>query len=180
MKRVLIAGAGNVFFGDDGFGVRAAERLAREAWPEGVVVRDFGIRGLHLAFELLERPDLLILLDATSRGEAPGTLFVVALDDRAAAPAAGAPSDGDPTWPGAEPHGMNVSAVLATVRVMGGTLPRVLLVGCEPATIAEGMVLSAPVTAAVEKTVELVREIVMRELQTAVGTAGKGTIHETV
>lgn len=148
--RVMIAGVGNVFLGDDGFGVAVAERLVRERLPEGVVVRDVGVRGLHLAYELLDPPDLLIVVDLVSRGELPGTLYVL-----------------DPVLEpehAASPHGMDLHAVAAAVRELGGTMPRVRLVGCEPAELEEGMELSAPVRAAVEPAALIVRRMAQREL----------------
>jgi len=148
--RVVVAGIGNVFFGDDGFGVEVARRLAMRGLPPGVKVMDSGIRGLHLAFELLDGVDLLVAIDATPRGGAPGSLYVIEpeLDGGAAEPDA---------------HSMQLPAVLATVRALGGALPRVRVVGCEPAA-CEGIGLSDVVGAAVEPAVELVRDWVAREL----------------
>jgi hydrogenase maturation protease len=160
---VLVAGVGNVFFGDDGFGVEVARRLAAAPLPPGVEVRDFGIRGIHLAFELLEPRALVVLVDAVQRGGAPGTLYVVepALDE---APAA------------ADAHAMQLPAVFAAVRAMGGTAPRLLLVGCEPAS-CDALELSEVVRAAVEPAVELVIEIVRRERALAPSFAGEeGTL----
>jgi hydrogenase maturation protease len=148
----LVAGAGNVFRGDDGFGVEVVARLARARLPEGVTVKDYGIRGLHLTYALLEPMGLLIVVDAVSRGEDPGTLFVLepALDE-------------DPPL-SADPHGMSLPVVFASVRAMGGALPRVLIVGCEPAELGETMGLSPAVSRAVAPAVELVCEILDREL----------------
>jgi hydrogenase maturation protease len=153
---VLVAGAGNIFRGDDGFGVAVAGRLAREPLPAGVTVRDFGIRGLHLAYELLDPPGLLIVVDAVSRGEPPGTLFVIEPEVEPATTA--------------DPHGMDLRAVFASVGAMGGALPRVLIVGCEPADLSETMGLSPAVERAVEPAVELLRTMVEREL--AAGATG--------
>jgi hydrogenase maturation protease len=154
-ERVLVAGIGNVFFGDDGFGVEVARQLAAEPLPEGVAVADYGIRGLHLAYRLLEPIDLLVAVDAAPRGGAPGTLYAIE-PDLAAAP-------GEP----AEAHGMSLPAVFAAAQMMGGALPRVIVVGCEPAEVAERMGLSPSVAAAVEPAVSMVRSIVYRELSTA-------------
>jgi hydrogenase maturation protease len=150
---VLVAGAGNIFRGDDGFGVEVVARLARAELPAGVTVRDYGIRGLHLTYALLEPMSLLIVVDAVSRGEPPGTLFVIE-------PAL---IDGEPQV-SAEPHGMSLPVVFASVRAMGGDLPRVLIVGCEPAELGEMMGLSPAVERAVMPAVELVRTILDREL----------------
>jgi hydrogenase maturation protease len=147
-ERVLVAGIGNIFFGDDAFGVEVASRLAGRPFPDGVKVADFGIRGVHLAYELLDGYDTLILIDALSRGEAPGTVTVFEPDL----------SD----LPGAamDAHTMDPGTVLATLHELGGSVGRLLLVGCEPATLEEGIGMSAPVTAAVERAVEVVLELV--------------------
>jgi hydrogenase maturation protease len=145
---VLVAGIGNVFLGDDGFGVEVAARLAQVALPAGVRVEDFGIRGMDLAYALADH-ELAILVDAVPRGGAPGTLYVIepALED------------GDV---GVDAHGMDPVKVLALARALGGPLPRVLVVGCEPATRMTGeedevvAELSAPVRAAVDEAVRIV------------------------
>jgi hydrogenase maturation protease len=152
MTPVLVAGAGNVFRGDDGFGVEVAARLARGPLPAGVMVRDYGIRGLHLAYALLEPVTLLIVADAVSRGERPGTLYVIEPD----------PDEDLPEL--ADPHGMSLPSVFASVRALGGELPRVLIVGCEPAELGETMGLSAAVEQAVDPALALIREILAREL----------------
>jgi hydrogenase maturation protease len=153
---ILVAGAGNVFLGDDGFGVAVVARLAREPLPEGVLVRDYGIRSLHLAYELLEPPRLLIVVDALARGQPPGTLFVIERDEAEEAALLGA----------ADPHGLTLPAVFAGVAALGITLPRVLVVGCEPAVLGEALGLSAPVEQAVEPAAQLVRDLIARELPT--------------
>ena len=148
--RTLVAGCGNVFFADDGFGVEVANRLAAAGLPEGVVVRDTGIRGVHLVYELLDGWDTVILVDASPRGGTPGTVYLIEPDpdlDPAAAP----PLDA---------HGMNPDSVLAMVRILGGEIGRVLVVACEPAEITERIGLSAPVAAAVDQAVGMVKELV--------------------
>jgi hydrogenase maturation protease len=146
MTRVLIAGIGNIFLGDDGFGVEVARRLQRESLPAHVEVVDVGIAGLHLAYRLLDGYDLLIAVDAVTRGEAPGTVYVVepALDD--------APGHADA-------HAVDLRSVFAMVRALGGQLGRVLVVGCEPAELEERMGLSAVATAAIEPAMRRVRQI---------------------
>ena len=158
--RVLIAGVGNVFLGDDGFGVEVAARLARERWPEGVEVRDVGVRGLHLAYELLDPPALLLIVDFASRGGAPGTLYVIepTLDELGPGLAAGA-------------HGMDLGTVFGALTNLGGVPPRTRIVGCEPAVLDEGMALSAPVAAAVDEAARLVRRLVQHELSGADGAS---------
>jgi hydrogenase maturation protease len=149
--RVLVAGIGNVFLGDDGFGVALADRLSRRALPAGVDVADFGIRGMDLAYALADY-DVAVLLDATPRGEAPGTLYVIEVAREV---------DG----PGPDAHGMDPVKVLALARALGGELPRVLVVGCEPASGPNAeedemaMELSEPVRAALGQAERLVDEL---------------------
>ncbi len=153
MQRMLIAGIGNIFLGDDGFGVEVAQRLAAEALPAGVEVRDFGIRGLHLAYEMLDGGyHTTIFVDAVPRGGAPGSLYLIE-PELERLPAAAA----------ADAHAMDPAAVLATLKTLGGIPGRVLIVGCEPANVEEGIGLSAPVTEAVSGAVQFVREIIDRE-----------------
>ena len=157
--RVLVAGIGNVFFGDDGFGVEVAARLAGETLPAGVRVEDFGIRGVHLAYELLNGYDLTILVDASPRGEAPGTLYVIEpeLDDSRADAARAA------EVPLVDAHGMEPDVVFGLLRALGGTPGRVLVVGCEPEDAGERMGLSAPVAGAVDEAAKLVRSLIEEE-----------------
>jgi hydrogenase maturation protease len=157
--RVLVAGVGNVFLGDDGFGVELARRLMRETLPEGVRVADFGTGGIHLAFELLDGYDTLILLDARPQGADPGTLEVVEVEP----PGHGHPGHGHPGY-GADGHGLHPEAVLRAVAELGGRLPRVLLVGCEPASVEERLGVSEEVRAAVEAAVPLVRSLAEAEV----------------
>jgi hydrogenase maturation protease len=145
---VLVAGIGNLFFGDDGFGPEVAQRLARTA-PAGARVVDFGIRGLHLAFELLTPVRLLIVVDCVHRGGAPGTIYVVepTVDETAASPDA---------------HAVRLPEVLASLRQLGGTTPVVRVVGCEPASIAPGIGLSAEVAAAIPAAIAIVHQLAER------------------
>ena len=131
MKRVLVAGVGNIFLGDDAFGVEVARRLRTATLPAGVRVEDFGIRSLHLAYELLDGGyDLTVLVDASPRGGAPGTVYLIEPDlDRVDAASADA-------------HAMNPDTIFASLRALGGKPGRVLVVGCEPASVEEGMGLS--------------------------------------
>jgi len=150
---LLVAGIGNVFLGDDGFGVEVARRLAALPLPAGVRVADFGIRGLHLAFEMLEHPEIpTVLVDLTPRGGEPGTVYLIEpdLETLGAGESSGAP----------DAHAMNPGAVFTLLRSLGGTPPRVLLVGCEPLATEEEMGLSAPVERAVDEAVQLILEVV--------------------
>jgi len=149
--RILVAGIGNMFLGDDGFGVEVARRLSGQTLGEHIDVVDFGIRGIHLAFELSGgRYDAAVLVDAVSRGGAPGTVYVIEPDvgGEACDPSA------------ADAHSLTPDAVLAWIRQVGGTRPRVVVVGCEPETTAESMELSAPVAAAIDQAMQTIRDLV--------------------
>lgn len=154
--RVLVAGVGNVFLGDDGFGVEVARRLAEENLPDGVRVADYGIRGVHLAFELCEGYDTAILIDAAPHGEAPGTVSV--LEPELAAAASG--THGAAAVGMLDGHGMEPDAIFGLLATLGGHVGRVLVVGCEPGDVSERMGLSAPVAAAVDEAVRVVQELV--------------------
>jgi hydrogenase maturation protease len=164
--RILVAGIGNVFLGDDGFGVALADRLARRALPAGVEVVDYGIRGMDLAYALHDGWDAVLLLDATPRGRAPGTLYVIepALDGLA---------------PGVDAHGMDPAMVLGLAQALGGPLPLVLVVGCEPQTVMRGdeedvvAAISEPVRAALDEGVRLVESLLLD--LTSVGQLKEGT-----
>jgi hydrogenase maturation protease len=149
--KILVAGVGNVFWGDDGFGVEVVHRLSERPLPAGVEVVDFGIRGYDLAYALLDGYEYAVLVDALPRGEPPGTVRVLE-PDLEALPALSSP-DG---------HAMGPDRVLALVRELGGRPPRLLVVGCEPASLGgeEGaMGLSPPVTAAVDEAVRTVERL---------------------
>ncbi|MGI8580294.1 MAG: hydrogenase maturation protease [Solirubrobacteraceae bacterium] len=169
-RTVLIAGIGNVFLADDGFGVEIAKRLGQRELPTGVKVADFGIRGMDLAYELQEDYDAAILVDAVPRGEAPGTLFVIE-PDLAQAESPDSVLDA---------HAMDPVRVLALAQTLGTLPARVLVVGCEPATGAtlddEELVmgLSAPVEAAMEKAVELVESVLADLLEVESDQPQKG------
>jgi hydrogenase maturation protease len=161
--RVLVAGIGNVFLGDDGFGVALADRLARRSLPAGVEVVEYGIRGMDLAYALLDgRYDKVVLLDAAPRGEAPGTLYVIA-------------PEVDPEAVAVETHGMDPVRVLAMVQALGGKPPPTLVVGCEPQRYPNpgdeevDAVLSEPVRAALDEAIPVV-ESLLEELTTQEAT----------
>ncbi len=159
-KRILIAGIGNIFLGDDGFGVEVTWRLANRSFPLGVRVADFGIRGFDLAYALMEGYQTTVLVDAYPGEGEPGTLFVVEPDLKSL-------NCAEKHQGFIEPHGMNPMNVLRMAKSMGGELRRVLVVGCVPATLGpeEGqMGLSEPVTAAVDEAVALVDSLVTRLL----------------
>ncbi len=148
--RVLVAGVGNVFLGDDGFGVAVADRLAGQLMPEGVKIGDFGIRSVHLAYELLDGYDSLVLIDAVGRGDPPGTLSVLEA----------APPPAEAQLAAMDAHGMDPEAVLNMVASLGGRVGRVLVVGCEPALVSEHLGLSEEVAAVVDQAVTIVMALV--------------------
>ena len=160
--RLLIAGVGNIFLGDDGFGVEVARRLAATALPEHVRVADFGIRGVHLAYELLEGSyATTVLVDAMPRGREPGTVYLLEPElDRL--------EEGGPAL--ADAHGMDPRTVFALLRTLGGTPGRVLIVGCEPLRTEEEMGLSEPVSAGVDEAIRLILDLLEREAPVAAGT----------
>jgi hydrogenase maturation protease len=153
--RILVAGIGNIFLGDDGFGVEVARRLAEQRrLPDGVEVRDFGIRGMDLAYALQDDYDTVVFVDAAPRGERPGTVSLVEpeleLDEVVM-----------------DTHGMDPLRVLALANALGRIPERVLVVACEPELVVDGEhdedlvgELSAPVAAAVDRAVELVSSLV--------------------
>jgi hydrogenase maturation protease len=154
--RTLIAGIGNIFLGDDGFGPEVIRRLASRDVPEGTRIVDFGIRGIHLAYELAEKTyDSTILVDATPRGGAPGTVYLIEPDPEDLAGGEGANL--------ADAHEMNPRAVFNLLRTLGGKLGRVLIVGCEPSPAGEEEMddfgLSAPVAAAVDAAIGLILDV---------------------
>ena len=149
----LVAGIGNVFLSDDAFGVEVAQRLTGRALPEGVRVEDFGIRGIHLAYELLDGYDALVLIDAVPMGEQPGTLAVIEPEAGRGARSA------DPDAPAVDAHTMSPDVVLATLNRLGGSVDRIFIVGCQPANLDEGMGLSPSVEAAVDAAADLCLEV---------------------
>jgi hydrogenase maturation protease len=152
--RVLVAGVGNIFNGDDAFGVEVANRLLAHDFPEEVRVGEFGIRGVHLAYELLDGYDTLILVDALSHGEPPGTVFVLEAG-------AGDFDDGAGVM---DAHSLDPASVLNLLDDLGGTLDRVLVGGCEPADVGERMGLSPTVEGSLDDAVRLVCELVDAEV----------------
>jgi hydrogenase maturation protease len=156
---ILVAGIGNIFLGDDAFGVEVVRRLAGRKLPESVRVADFGIRGFDLAYALQDGYETTILVDACPHGEAPGTLYVIEPDLKA--------DDPDTRQALPEAHAMNPVSVLRMARAMNIEVKNVVLVGCEPGTLGgeEGqMGLSAPVEAAMEEAVKLVESLIDKVL----------------
>src|SRR3954463_15643895 len=151
--RVLVAGIGNVFATDDGFGPEVARRLAARRWPDGVRVVDYGVRGLHLAYDLLDPWDAVVLVDALPDRGSVGTVDVLEIGPEHVR-----------TGGQVDAHGMDPATVLASLAALGGRLPpRTLLVGCQVASTDEGMGLTGPVEASVDEAVHAVRALVTQQ-----------------
>lgn len=146
---VLVAGIGNIFLGDDGFGVDVIKELEQADLPSWVQIADYGISGMHLAYDLMGGYDTTILIDAMPRGEAPGTVFLLEPD---------AMSD-LPVNPAVDGHGMQPDAVFRLLKLLGGDAGRVLVVGCEPGCVDERIGLSPAVAAAVSQAVRVVVDL---------------------
>jgi hydrogenase maturation protease len=153
-QRILVAGIGNIFLGDDAFGVEVVQRLMRRELPDDVHVVDFGIRSLDLTYALLNGYETVILVDASPRGGQPGTLHVLEPEVGELAEAV-------------EAHSLDAVKVLRLAALMGGQVSRLLLVACEPASIEVEemqMEMSPPVRAAVEQACQLIEALVLRML----------------
>lgn len=167
MKRILVAGIGNIFFGDDAFGCEVASQLRRKPLPEGVRVIDFGIRSYDLAYAIMDGYDATILVDATPQGSAPGTIYLIEPDlkklDELPDEAVNA-------------HSMNPVRVLQLVRSLGGNVGWLRVVGCEPAILdsEEGaMGLSEKVQAAVAPAIEMIESLIRQILN---GVRNRATV----
>ena len=164
-RQILVAGVGNSWMRDDGFGGEVARRLEQLDLPDDVAVMDAGTGGLDLAYEVMRGYDALVLVDVSRQGGEPGTLYVMEAreEDVAADIEDGAMVD---------PHGMDPATVLRFVRAVGGWPGRVLVIACEPASVEDvGMGLTPEVAAAVDRAVALVADTVA-ELQTDAAYAG--------
>jgi hydrogenase maturation protease len=178
-RSILIACVGNIFLGDDAFGCEVARLLAERELPQNVRVIDFGIRSFDLAYALMDGYDVTVFVDATPRGEAPGTVYLIEPDLKEVEEVAG---HGEPF----EAHGMNPLKVLGMVKMLGGSFNTIYVVGCEPMfTGEEGeghMGLSAPVEASLGKAVEVVESVIRRidsgPLTESVGVPG-GCHHDS-
>lgn len=164
---ILVAGVGNVFLGDDGFGVEVVQRLSRRRpLPQDVRVVDFGVSGIDLTFALLDGVDAAILVDSVQRGEPPGSLYVI--EPEPEPDVESDPSDMQPVF--LSPHQMDLGKVLRLVRMLGSECQNIVLVGCEAVSFGidpEGqgrMGLSDPVAASVDKAVELI-EMLIEQMQ---------------
>jgi hydrogenase maturation protease len=168
--KTLVAGVGNIFQRDDAFGVEVIRLLAGRPVPPGVKVADFGIRGVHLVYELLDGCDLFVLVDVAQRGHAPGTVTVLEVEPAAAASAPGV----------MDAHGLAPDQVFAMLDAMGGRPGRSLVVACEPADVSAGMGLSDQVMQALPhavRAVEKILEQVQREGQVQRKEGADGNVH---
>lgn len=166
--RILIAGIGNIFLGDDGFGPEVLRAVVSAALPDGVRAVDYGIRGMHLAYDLLDGWDALVLVDAVPDRGRPGDIRVFDVD----------PDDRGPA-PRLDAHGMDPGAVFASLAALGGQLPRTVVVGCQAGCVDEGIGLSAPVAAAVDAAAERVLAVVSACRTGSAAAAVGGPIDET-
>ncbi len=156
MTSILVAGVGNIFNGDDAFGVEVARRLSQTALPDGVRVIDFGICGIDLTYALMDGYDAVILVDAAQRGESPGAVSIV--EPERVEEGGVAPED-----LALSPHELDPAKALRLVSALGGSCQRVLLVACEPLNLGadEGVMgLSEPVAAAVGVATETIEELI--------------------
>jgi hydrogenase maturation protease len=166
VTNVLVACVGNIFKSDDGFGVEVAAhlsaRLSAEPLPEDVRVVDFGIRSVHLVYELLSGYDVLVLVDTVGQQTGPpGTLYLIEPDLP--------PRDVSGEVPEVvmDAHDLSPGGVMTLVPILGGHVDRMLVVGCQPETLGDGIGLSPAVQAAVEPAAAMVRDVVDRELRRA-------------
>jgi hydrogenase maturation protease len=153
--KVLVAGIGNIFLGDDAFGVEVVKRLAQRRLPGNVCVKDFGIRSYDLAYALMEEWELVILVDAVPRGDGPGTVYTIEPDMSAITEEQAS----------IDAHSMNPASVLQMVSALGGgKVGRMLVVGCEPGCLEcddGGQIgLSPPVEAAVDESIRVIEELI--------------------
>lgn len=172
MKNILVAGIGNIFFGDDAFGCEVANQLMRRSLPGGISVKDFGIRSYDLAYAMMNGPDVTIFIDATPRGQPPGTIYLIEPEinqlDTVSDEVVNA-------------HSMNPVRVLQLIRSLGGQPGRLYLVGCEPAVLEteDGTLgLSQPVQAAIPKAIEMIESLIrdlLAESPTQVQTSASST-----
>lgn len=151
-KQILVAGVGNAFLCDDGFGGAVAQRLEGRGVPAGVTVMDFGTGGLDLAYEVMRGYDALVIVDVSRQGGEPGTLYVLEPEEDEVE---GGIEDGEAI----NPHGMDPKTVLRFVKSVGGWPGKVVIVACEPASVEKmEMELSEDVAAVVDRAVDSVLE----------------------
>ncbi len=154
LRKILVAGVGNAWLRDDGFGGEVARRLQQSELDEGVSVMDVGTGGLDLAYEVMRGYDALVILDVSQQGGEPGTLYVMEPEEDTVL---GSIEDGEMI----NPHAMDPQTVLRFVKSLGAWPARVVVIACEPAEVEEmGWGLTEPVKEAVERAVGLVVETI--------------------
>ena len=153
VNRILVAGIGNIFFGDDAFGCEIVAELTKRSWPDGVNIVDFGIRAYDLAYAIMDGYDATVLIDAAPRGEKPGTVYLLELDPEKV------DASGDEI---ADAHALTPVRVLQLIRALGGQAKNLYLVGCEPARLdGDGVIgLSDEVRDAVPVAVKMIEKII--------------------
>jgi hydrogenase maturation protease len=163
--KVLVACVGNIFLSDDGFGSHVAAALSRRAVPSDVRVEDYGIRSVHLVYELMNGYDVLVLVDTVGRQTGPpGTLYVIEPEISAAA--------ADDVL--LDPHDLSPGGAMELAPLLGGSVSRMLVVGVQPASLDDGIGLSDAVAAAVEPAADLVLDVLARELPPRSATTASG------
>ncbi len=151
MKNILIAGLGNIFQGDDAFGCEVIRQLKPDAFPEGVKVMDFGIRSYDLAYALTNGYEAVILVDAISRGRAPGSLYLIE-------PETNLPGGFEPG--AVDAHTMNPVSVIQMAQTLGGVRGKLYLIGCEPAILEnDEMILSGEVQEAIPRAITMIESL---------------------
>jgi hydrogenase maturation protease len=153
-SRILVAGIGNIFLGDDGFGPEVMRHVPHRLVGPRIEFVDYGIRGMHLAYDLLDGCEALVLIDAIPNRGAPGTIHVFEADHESLTAAAGL-----------DAHAMDPGAVFASLNALGGTPPYTVVIGCEAANVDEGIGLSAEVAAAIPEAVRALEDVVARLLE---------------
>jgi hydrogenase maturation protease len=153
-SRILVAGIGNIFLGDDGFGPEVMRHVPHRLAGPRIELVDYGIRGMHLAYDLLESCEALVLIDAIPSRGAPGTVHVFEADHESLTAAAGL-----------DAHAMDPGAVFASLNALGGTPPYTVVIGCEAADVDEGIGLSAEVAAAIPEAVRALEDVLARLLE---------------
>ena len=163
--RILVAGIGNIFLGDDGFGSEVVRHVPVQQDNSGVRVVDYGIGGMHLAYDLLDGWDALVLVDAIPSRGSPGALHVFEADHES--PSATAALDA---------HSMDPAAVFDSLKALGGKPPYTVVVGCEVGSVDEGIGLSEAVAGAVPRAIDAVKEVVagLRIRSSAASVEGQG------
>lgn len=165
--RILIAGLGNIFNGDDGFGVEVVRRLQERTLPDHVTVIDFGIRSFDLTFALVDGYQAAILVDALQRNESPGTLYLFEPTLEAAGQLFPATLEG---------HGLHPAQVLELAKLYGTLPEKIFVVGCEPEVTTfsdEGqMGLSPPVQANLDEAIALIETLIPKLQQELAAVSG--------